>query len=260
MIKRGFTLVELSIVLVIIGLLISGILIAQSLIEASKIQAQIHQLQQYDIAARGFKSKFRQIPGDSNMGFVNGNCNSSWTGNNNGCLNDSNGVSPPQIMTYEPLIFFSQLSVSGLLSESFACTTSGYRPGKGNQFPFGKTHKEGGIMVSGQANGDIYYLLATRDTDGGNQNYTSLISDGYNVAAGVMTPTIALAFDKKLDDGNSASGDVVPMVRGPQADGIPYPMRLEDRGGVYCADSSGNYNLASDLTMCKLMVKSEYNR
>lgn len=65
--KNGFTLVELSIVLVIIGLLIGGILVAQSLIDSTKIQSQIRQFQQFDIAINSFRSKFGQLPGDSSL-------------------------------------------------------------------------------------------------------------------------------------------------------------------------------------------------
>ena len=65
--NKGFTLVELSIVLVIIGLLTGGILVAQSLIDTAKIQSQIKQVQQLDIAYYGFESRYRQIPGDSNL-------------------------------------------------------------------------------------------------------------------------------------------------------------------------------------------------
>ena len=53
--KNGFTLVELSIVLVIIGLLIGGILVAQSMIGTAKITAFTRQVQQADIAVRILK-------------------------------------------------------------------------------------------------------------------------------------------------------------------------------------------------------------
>lgn len=55
--KKGFTLVELAIVLVIIGLLIGGILVAQSMIGTSKITAAISQIQQFDAGVESFKTK-----------------------------------------------------------------------------------------------------------------------------------------------------------------------------------------------------------
>ncbi len=63
--KNGFTLVELSIVLVIIGLLIGGILVGQSLIESAKINATVQQIQQFDAGVMAFKAKYKFLPGDS---------------------------------------------------------------------------------------------------------------------------------------------------------------------------------------------------
>ena len=48
--KNGFTLVELSIVLVAVGLIIGGILIGISLIGSAKINGYVQKLQQYEIA------------------------------------------------------------------------------------------------------------------------------------------------------------------------------------------------------------------
>ena len=64
---RGFTLVELSIVLVIIGLLIGGILVAQSMTITSKIQATIGQISQFDVAVENFETAYTSLPGDNNL-------------------------------------------------------------------------------------------------------------------------------------------------------------------------------------------------
>ena len=63
--RKGFTLVELSIVLVIIGLLIGGILAAQSMIETTKVNKIVSQIQQYDAMVTNFQTKYNGLPGDS---------------------------------------------------------------------------------------------------------------------------------------------------------------------------------------------------
>ena len=45
--KTGFTLVELSIVIVIIGLIVGGVLVGQDLIKSAEIRSQISQIEQY---------------------------------------------------------------------------------------------------------------------------------------------------------------------------------------------------------------------
>src|SRR5688572_21710023 len=61
---RGFTLIELSIVLVIIGLLVGGVLVGRDLIKAAEIQKVISQAEQYKTVFYTFKNKYNCIPGD----------------------------------------------------------------------------------------------------------------------------------------------------------------------------------------------------
>jgi len=63
---RGFSLVELSIVLVILGLLTGGILAGQSLIRASEIRSVSTEFQRYTAAAHTFRDKYMGLPGDLN--------------------------------------------------------------------------------------------------------------------------------------------------------------------------------------------------
>src|SRR5450759_4813344 len=63
--SNGFTLIELSIVLVIIGLLITGIgLLAQSQIESARIKSVITQMGDLTGAIGDFKARFNFLPGD----------------------------------------------------------------------------------------------------------------------------------------------------------------------------------------------------
>src|SRR5688572_8582479 len=62
--RRGFSLVELSIVLVILGLLTGGILAGQSLIRAAELRSVTSEFQRYSTALGAFRDKYFAIPGD----------------------------------------------------------------------------------------------------------------------------------------------------------------------------------------------------
>ncbi|MCY4325802.1 MAG: prepilin-type N-terminal cleavage/methylation domain-containing protein, partial [Betaproteobacteria bacterium] len=61
---RGFTLVEIAIVLVIIGLLLGGILKGQELIDTAKVRAIADRQSALKIAWFSFVDRYGAIPGD----------------------------------------------------------------------------------------------------------------------------------------------------------------------------------------------------
>lgn len=64
--KSAFSLVELSIVLVILGLLTGGILTGQNLIKAAELRSVATELTTYQTAVLTFRDKYRALPGDIN--------------------------------------------------------------------------------------------------------------------------------------------------------------------------------------------------
>ena len=62
--KKGFSLVELSIVLVILGLLTGGILTGQTLIRAAELRSVNADVQRFQAATRTFQSKYFAFAGD----------------------------------------------------------------------------------------------------------------------------------------------------------------------------------------------------
>jgi len=63
-VKNGFTLIELSIVLIIIGLIVGGILVGRDLITAAAVRAQLSQIEKYNSAVNTFRAKYGYLPGD----------------------------------------------------------------------------------------------------------------------------------------------------------------------------------------------------
>ncbi len=62
--QKGFTLVEMAIVLVIIGLLLGGVLKGQELIDNSRIKNAVNDLKGISSAYNGYLDRFQRMPGD----------------------------------------------------------------------------------------------------------------------------------------------------------------------------------------------------
>jgi prepilin-type N-terminal cleavage/methylation domain-containing protein len=88
--QRGFTLIEIAIVLVIIGLLIGGVLKGQELIYNQKVKSTYDAYRQYTAAMYGYQDRFKAIPGDDatakTRGFIIGAGPAITNGSGNGSI------------------------------------------------------------------------------------------------------------------------------------------------------------------------------
>ena len=89
----AFSLIELSIVLIIIGLLVSGIIGGQSLIESAKVRNFINETNSWKQALYTFRVKYGRLPGDlNNDGFLGGWCGGNACPNGTGRAGESYSI------------------------------------------------------------------------------------------------------------------------------------------------------------------------
>src|ERR1035437_4035806 len=135
-IRAGFTLIEMSIVLVIIGLIVGAVLAGQSLILQAQMRATMKQIESYKTAVATFRDKYSCLPGDCATATSFWPKDPACTYQNlrpyiaapNGmtCNGDGNGI----IYGYyynELMLFWQHLSLAGLIQGSFT-GTCGYGP------------------------------------------------------------------------------------------------------------------------------------
>lgn len=255
--SKGFTLVELSIVLVIVGLLIGGILISQSLISTAKIQAQVKQIQQFDIAVQNFMTVYGGLPGDSSKAHAQLQYWADDLGNDNGILNGGSWTSADEPCNpykyHECSLFFRTLKEFNFLPiETFKVLidkTHGLQPD--DLYP-ASPFKNYPVLVNSSPTGKLYYEITI--PPGGNAQNDS-------VNAGPYTGAEALAIDKKTDDGIPTTGSIAApwhqISWGETHTDTDYSMNITSAvNWDWCLKAnSSTYNTAPDTT-CGLIFRS----
>ena len=95
-VQKGFTLVEIAIVLVIIGLLLGGILKGQEMITQAKIKNVVADFSGISAAYYGYQDRYRAIPGDDpNAGTRWASAPAATSGNGDGVVGGTYNMSLP---------------------------------------------------------------------------------------------------------------------------------------------------------------------
>lgn len=152
--QPGFTLIELSIVLVIIGLLVGSVLVGQELIEAAEFRKIVRDIERYETAVYAFRDKYNCLPGDcpnattffgvsstgcqissTNSGYVTsaggtGTCNGAghnYIGASDFAQGDEEigwGGGRAVVDPFQKVLFFHHLSLAGMVPGQFTGTFS----------------------------------------------------------------------------------------------------------------------------------------
>ena len=216
--RNGFTLVELSIVLVIIGLLIGGILVAQSMIRTVKIQSTVRQLAQFDAAVNNFITKYNYLPGDTPIIGTIALSGGAGLGDQNWFLADGTNATEVTNFAGEIGTFWNALSLSGFSTNNAGTNGNTYvqaafvppatisNTGSSANIPKSIAGASGagfvafGASVNG-ANANWYGLIST-------QQYTGSAYVATSASNSALIPSDAAAIDAKIDDGIANSGNV----------------------------------------------------
>ena len=114
--QKGFTLVEIAIVLVIIGLLLGGVLKGQELITQAKIRNVANDLNGMSAAIYGYQDRYKKFPGDDDQ------ASGRWTGTTSGGGNGQVGGVEKAVLdcagadtAKENCLFWQHLRLSGFV-------------------------------------------------------------------------------------------------------------------------------------------------
>lgn len=214
--NAGFTLLELSIVLVIIGLIVAGILVGQDLIRAAEVRATIAQVEKYNSAVNTFRTKFNGLPGDLNTDaatyfnlFTLSNSSAVGFGDGNGLI--EGGAAGSTLPQGETLAFWRHLSDANLVDGSLGnvgnsaiVSTTGLVTGTvtspNQSLPPSKLNNVSLFVVYSDSGINYFQLVPVA---------TITTAPAYTFGATGVTPIQAFGMDVKLDDGQPNTGIVI---------------------------------------------------
>lgn len=253
----GFSLVELSIVLVILGLLVGGVLAGQSLIRAAELRAVTSEYSRYVAAVQTFRDKYFALPGDMpnasafwgpqdggdgtgvDCGQVAAVGRATCNGNGDSVL-DGQIFSGPGLGTFETFRFWHHLANAELIEGSFSGVPANVA------FRFSAAPGVN-VPLSKESNSCWSLQHLTVDTasigKAGLSFYHGAVLTNEGCRAATMTTEEAWNIDTKLDDGLPMTGRVI-------AQGVHISAGC-DNGGDY-TDLNARYALNRSGTLCAI--------
>lgn len=259
--KSAFSLIELSIVLIIIGLLIAGVTGGAALIKSSELRSVMGEARGYAVAVNAFYTQYDALPGDYTIGIKNtgitgdgdneidyyraASASGSESANAWATLRhigaiDAISTADPVIATTEPV---------------FGNTSTATAPGskiKGAGWVFDYRRQIEGLAAAA-ANQNVVVLTSTMTVDPTAGAISPLgTSTAVSNTVAALIGADALSIDVKIDDGVANSG----KVRGVN------PAVDNDTTGTcfaYSASAASNYITTNSTKVCALSYQVDVN-
>ena len=124
--SKGFTLIEIAIVLVIIGLLLGGVLKGQELITGARVRNLISQQDGIKAAFFGFQDRYRALPGD--YAAASTNINGGARRSTATATGASKTPRPAATVTHEEILAWNHLTAAGFLNGSYTLASGAADP------------------------------------------------------------------------------------------------------------------------------------
>ena len=241
----GFSLLELSIVLVIIGLIAGGIVTGSSMIRAAELRAITTEFNQYQTAVHTFRDKYLGLPGDLKNATAfwgaepAANCPGDDTTPSTStatCDGDGDG-NLDSIISGEPFRFWQHLANAELIAGSFTGVTG---PGGSENAIFGENTPTSkfsgagwGVGHTPSFSGNAFFF------DGAYHNYMTVGSPHpTGQTSALLQPEEMWNIDVKQDDGKPGQGKIVTVNYSDCSDAAD------------STDISADYALTSEFLSC----------
>ena len=216
--NKGFTLVEIAIVLVIIGLLLGGILKGQEMITQAKIKNVVTDMSGVSAAMYGYQDRYKALPGDDKTA-------DRWA---TAVKGDGDGIVeglyvPATPATDESAQFWDHLRRSGFIS------------GSGADNPFNAVSGKIGVQTGDGSGTTPAGVLS--DGAGTPTKFASLMLCSAN-----LPDKIAISVDSQMDDGDGLKGSVRAMKQT-----APNPADIDAAASTYSEDGVSPYVVCRQL-------------
>lgn len=198
--QKGFTLVEIAIVLVIIGLLLGGVLKGQELINSAKVKNMIGDFRTTSALIYGYQDRFKNFPGDQTQAQLDaafGAAVATACQAGAGCAQNNGRIDGDwnaAANTSETFVFWQHVRLANLATGATALNDANYRPRNADG---GFLGVESGISAAGLAAPFINNMRGS----------AFVCSDG-------ILGRYVRQIDTTMDDGNTAGGSVQAVPNG----------------------------------------------
>lgn len=222
--EPAFSLIEMSIVLLVIGLIVGGILKGQDLLASARLKTVMSQLNEFRLATNLFYDRYNALPGDFDQaqGMID---TTLRNGNNNGRI-EGDGLNA-QGEGHEALSFWAHLGAAGLIADPGKASLDGVGH-FGRGAPPSKLGGGFTVRYNPETSLEGHWFLLGKE-------------NGTRGDAALLTPEQAHALDQKMDNGNPISGKVQAR------DG-------RDQSPGSCVQN-GRYNFQNKKPACILFVQ-----